>query len=46
MPLDSEQAKDVTAVLAEAQIDPDEPDGDEPLIGFHVVLKNDESDDE
>ena len=46
VPLDSEQAKDVTAVLAEAQIDPDEPDGDEPLIGFHVVLKNDESDDE
>ncbi len=46
VPLDSEQAKDVSAVLAEAQVDPDEPDQDEPLIGFHVVLKNDESNEE
>ena len=45
VPLDGEQAKDVSAVLAEAQVDPDESDQDEPLIGFHVVLKNDEPDD-
>ena len=45
VPLDGEQAKDVSAVLAEAQVDPDESDQDEPLIGFHVVLKNDDPDD-
>lgn len=44
VPLDSEQVKDISAILAEAQADPDEPDQDGPLIGFHAVLKNDEPD--
>ena len=46
VPLDGEQVKDISAILAEAQVDPDEPDQDGPLIGFHAVLKNEEPTDD
>ena len=41
VPLSSDQVQDISAILARAQIDPDEPEENEPTIGFHVVLKND-----
>ncbi len=41
VPLDGNQVQDISAILAQAQIDPDEPDQDGGTIGFHVVLEND-----
>ncbi|MDG2292618.1 MAG: hypothetical protein P8L37_08150 [Phycisphaerales bacterium] len=46
MPLSSAQVADISSVLAQAQIEPDE-ETDEPTIGFHVVLETpEESDDD
>ena len=42
VPLSSDQVQDISAILAQAQVDPDEPDQDGGTIGFHVVLENDQ----
>jgi hypothetical protein len=38
IPLSREQVADISSVLEQAQIEPEEDD-DEPTIGFHVVLE-------
>lgn len=45
VPLTGEQVQDISAILAQArtEIDPDVTEDDDDLIGFHVVLKNDDA---
>lgn len=40
VPLSSDQVQDISGILAQAQVDPDEPEQDGGTIGFHVVLEN------
>jgi len=44
VPLSREQVADITHVLQQAQVDPDEDDA-EPTIGFHVILDDGEEED-
>ena len=45
MPLSRSQVADISSVLEQAQIEPDE-EADEPTIGFHVVLETPEEADD
>jgi hypothetical protein len=42
VPLSSDQVADISAILAQVQAEPEEPDEDSSTIGFHVILENED----
>ena len=45
VPLSRDQVADITQILAQAQLEPEAEEEEEPTIGFHVILETEPDDD-